>query len=106
MSSGGSRSEASAAMAIELAARELGFGLLRAERCSADAEIGKSDIRQSLAVGARAGRQAHDGIVAAAVGEFCKADSAQRGGGREPDCHQHVPRRERGLEQSLEEIVS
>ena len=90
---------------IDIAARQRGFRLDRAHRRGADAEIGKPHVGEALAVGFRTRRQPDDRVVAVPPRQFGKAGARVLAGGRHADGGEHLVRRQRGLEQALEEIL-
>src|SRR5262249_59430222 len=51
------------------------FGLTRAYRRRADAEIGEAQILETLAISPRAGGKSHHGVVAVAARELGEADA-------------------------------
>jgi hypothetical protein len=83
---------------FDIAMRQRGFGLVRAHRRRADAEIGEADVIETLAVDPRAGRKSYHGVVAVAARELGEADAGVRGRGGNANGREHVLRAERGLE--------
>ena len=75
--------------AIHIAFRQRSFGFYRAHRRGADAEIGEPHIAEPLAVGARAGGQADDGVVAVPARQFGKAGARVFVGGGDAHRDEH-----------------
>ena len=90
---------------IDIAGRQRRFGFGRAHRRGADAEIGQPHVGKPLAVGARAGGQADDGVIAVPARQLGKADARVFARGRDAHRGEHFLRPQRRLEQSLEESV-
>src|SRR5262245_4555143 len=81
------------------------FGLTRAYRRRADAEIGEAQILETLAISPRAGGKSHHGVVAVAARELGEADAGGAVRHRNTDGREHIAPGERGLEQAFEELV-
>src|SRR5471032_2451839 len=81
---------------IDIAARQGGLGLSCAHGRGADAEISQPYVEQFFAVGARAGGQPDNRVIAMTPCQFGKTGASIFTGRRYPDRSEHILWSERG----------
>ena len=82
----------SADCGIDIAVSKRSFGLSRANRRIADAEVSQPNVGKPFAIRARAGCETDDGVIAMAARKFGKSDSRVFMASRYPDRREHVVR--------------
>ncbi len=90
---------------VDAAACQRRFGFPGAHGRGANAEKSQVYVIQFLAVGARAGGEADDGVIAVAARQFGETGARVLARRRHANGGQHILRPERGLEQTLEKIL-
>src|SRR6478752_6813907 len=91
--------------ALQIAIGQGALGIAGAQRRCANPEISKAHVCEAIALRTGKSRETYDGVIAMPARELGKANAGLCGRARNANGGEHVVRRERRLEQSLEKFI-